>query len=258
MKPIFDGVDFGGIEAEPILPQTNERTCECCLNENANGVVHIWQENTIWFCPERFRCDKVSEFRDKYVRLLKERSEMPKELLEKTGKGFITDKAWQRKAVHVVANWVEDEGRRWLVILGEPGSGKTHLASAAANFAMSQGKRVFFCRWGRVMNDLKTYKGLDTPLYHKCEDVPVLFLDDLYKGNPTEFEIKATAELIDYRYANNLPTIITSEKYPDELMEIDTATLGRMFERCGDCWFEMPRGRENDYRMQRVLSHANF
>ena len=69
----------------------------------------------------------------------------------------------------------------------------------------------------------------------------VLYIDDLFKTGrnpdgsepkPTAADINAAFEIINYRYNNPaLLTIISSELNEDELLDIDEAVGGRIFER---------------------------
>jgi DNA replication protein DnaC len=60
-----------------------------------------------------------------------------------------------------------------------------------------------------------------------------LVWDDLFKGRgqPTDFIIETTFEIINYRYLNLLPTIINSERLPGALLDIDVAIGRRIIER---------------------------
>ena len=60
----------------------------------------------------------------------------------------------------------------------------------------------------------------------------ILYIDDLYKvgkaadgtSNPTGADVSLAFEIINHRYINHLPTIISTEKPPQELVEIDEAS----------------------------------
>jgi DNA replication protein DnaC len=55
-------------------------------------------------------------------------------------------------------------------------------------------------------------------------------------------------EVLNYRYLNLLPTIISSEKMPQELLEIDKAIGSRILER-GKKHLVVVEGLENNYRL---------
>lgn len=66
--------------------------------------------------------------------------------------------------------------------------------------------------------------------------VDVLFIDDLFKGRdfPTNFQIEQMFAVVNYRYINHKPIMISSEKTVDELCDIDEALGTRIFEMSKD------------------------
>lgn len=171
---------------------------------------------------------------------------MPTELTLKSSTNFTIDKQWQQNVLHKLSTWnIED--KNWILLSGGPGTGKTHLVSAIVNSLLSNGYQVMYARFSELMDSVRSR---DYSLMHACRCVPVLFLDDLYKGNITPFELKETADLIDYRCVNNMVTLITTEKSPQELIELDQATIGRIIRMCNEFWAVFPRGLSADYRLQ--------
>ena len=63
------------------------------------------------------------------------------------------------------------------------------------------------------------------------KNVLCLYIDDLFKGGASEADIKLAFELIDHRYRNKYITIISTELLPNELIAIDEAVAGRIFEK---------------------------
>ena len=76
----------------------------------------------------------------------------------------------------------------------------------------------------------------------------VLFVDDLFKGKITDSDINIMFELINHRYFNNLPVIISSECGVGRLLDIDEALGSRLVEMSRGRVVEL-RGRELNYRM---------
>lgn len=239
------------------------KNCDTCLNPKKHGRADgIWripahvdmegkQQDAIWIeCPNRWKCDKIMDFRRRFIQANKEKSHMPKKLLEKSLANFEINEKWQDQAARMLKHWINTESKDWLAYLGQVGSGKTHLASSAGNARLDQGYRVFYTRWADIMQEIK---GFEYRLYNWCKDCPILFIDDLYKGNPTEIEMKYTAELIDYRYTRNLVTIITSERTPNNLSELDQATFSRIIEMCDKHWFSIPEKTGWNYRLRSLF-----
>ena len=76
----------------------------------------------------------------------------------------------------------------------------------------------------------------------------MLFIDDLFKGKITDSDINIMFELINHRYFNNLPIIISSELSVSRLLGVDEALGSRLIEMTKGRVVEL-RGRELNYRM---------
>lgn len=157
---------------------------------------------------------------------------------------------WQRIAKEKAIAYAKDP-TGWLIFCGQVGSGKTMLSSCVANQLLRQGRRVKMKSWPEVVRYTSVDYYKEKEALKPLQEVDVLFLDDLFKGIPTDREIAMAYEVINYRYANKKPTIITSEKTPAEIMDIDEAICSRMYEMCpGIIVIDREKGR--DYRLQKA------
>ena len=134
-----------------------------------------------------------------------------------------------------VANFSELDGR-WMALLGAPGSGKTHISMAVCNALIKQYIPVLYFQHVEGIKEFYSMFAQKEDIGGKVERMktaPVLYWDDLYKPpkEPKDFEIELAFEVLNYRYINLLPTIISSELIPERLLEIDEATGSRIIER---------------------------
>jgi DNA replication protein DnaC len=127
-----------------------------------------------------------------------------------------------------------------IALLGQPGAGKTHLLTAIANNLMKHlNVPVLYFPYVEGFNDLKDdFDALEAKL-ERMKQVDVLFIDDLFKpvkGKPraTEWQIEQTYAVINYRYLNHRPILISSELTIDELVDVDEALGTRIYQMCQD------------------------
>ena len=125
---------------------------------------------------------------------------------------------------------------KWLYIGGQVGSGKTHIALAILRELIKDGKvtSVQLMNWRQDSTELKQIVFDDAYSYNRrtkrLKESELLLIDDFIKGEYTQADLKLAFDLINYRYMENLPTIITSEKLIHEVTEIDEAIGSRIEE----------------------------
>ncbi len=114
------------------------------------------------------------------------------------------------------------EPHGWLVLLGGYGCGKTHLAAAIANFRIALGSQVLFVVVPDLLDHLRaTYAPTSTVTYDErldaIRDAPLLILDDLGAHNTTPWAQEKLFQILNHRYNNRLPTVVTSNQRLEEL-----------------------------------------
>lgn len=127
--------------------------------------------------------------------------------------------------------------RGWLVLFGGYGCGKTHLAAAIANYRLQQHheQSVFV-----VVPDLLDYlraafnPNTNAPLDVRFEEIrraSLLVLDDLGTESATPWAREKLFQLLNFRHAARLPTVITTSIEVDSL-DAWLATRIRDSSRC--------------------------
>ena len=142
-----------------------------------------------------------------------------------------------------------------ILLLGQVGCGKTHLALASANALLDYQKiRVVYMPYREMITRLKQ-NITDEDSYTKDIDTfktaPMLVIDDLLKGKTTESDINILFEIVNYRYVCNLPVIVTSEKTTGELLDFDSAIGSRLIEMAEGRIIEF-KGNELNYRLKGI------
>ncbi|EKQ56314.1 MAG: DNA replication protein [Clostridium sp. Maddingley MBC34-26] len=149
-------------------------------------------------------------------------------------------------------NVIRAERRNSILLCGNPGSGKTHIALALANNFLKKDIRVVYMPYRDVVTSLKQnmideeYYKKTLSKYQTCE---ILLLDDLYKGKVNETDVNIMFELINYRYLNRLPMIVSTEFTIEKLLSFDEAIGSRIYEMSKNFLVEI-EGIENNYRLR--------
>ncbi len=208
-------------------------------------------------------CDcKCVEIRNSIMRM--KRSGLKDIIKDYTFDKFIVSEQWQ-EAVKSAAMEYAQNPTGWFFVGGQSGAGKTHLCTAICRELLLAGKRVRYMLW---RDDIVRIKGavIDSEEYSKLIDefkrVEVLYIDDLFKTGkgsdnavikPTGADVSAAFEILNYRYNNpTLLTIISSELTEDELIDIDEAVGGRIYERSKA--FTIARDRKRNYRLRNAVT----
>ncbi len=109
----------------------------------------------------------------------------------------------------------------WLLMEGGYGCGKTHIAAAIANFAVSMGRPTLFITVPDLLDTLRfSYNDPETTFEARFEEVrnaDLLVLDDFGTQNATGWAQEKLFQIMNYRYINKLPTVITTNLMLDEI-----------------------------------------
>ena len=233
--------------------------CKICRNK---GFVAKLIENDNGTYSHCFADCKCVETRNSIMRM--RRSGLKDIIKDYTFDKFEDTENWQ-KAIKQAAMSYAKEPEGWFFLGGQSGSGKTHLCTAICREFLLAGKRVRYMLW---RDDVVKIKGAvtDSEEYSKVinqyKTADILYIDDLFKTGkdkdntvqkPTGADINVAFEIINYRYNNpELLTIISSELSEDELLDIDEAIGGRIYERAKS--FTIGKSRDRNYRIKKAVT----
>ena len=189
-----------------------------------------------------------------------ERSGLAKEFMTKSFDNYRTcDVPQLVDAKETVMQYTRDfESRREsdansLMLCGQVGAGKTHLGTACSRKLIEEGIPVIYMGYREEMTALKA-KVTDELAYsseiNRYKKAQVLFIDDFLKGKITEADVNIVYEIVNYRYNNKLPIIISTEKTLDDLINFDEAIGSRLIEMCSGHIIVFS-GKKLNYRLYR-------
>lgn len=151
---------------------------------------------------------------------------------DKTFETFDTEMRGVKRAYHRAVEFAQ-RPNGWLVLFGNYGVGKTHLASAIANELLKQNYRVLFAVVPDLLDHLRSTFGPSSEIqydqrFEMIRDAAVLILDDLGTENTTPWAREKLFQIMNHRYNGRLPTVITSNRRPED---IEPRIFSRMSDR---------------------------
>lgn len=226
-------------------------SCRKCLNRG-----HLWVPVQIgdgWQETYR-RCD-CWRVRASIRRMKKSGLE---NTLHKLSEFEITED-WQRDMVGKAQAYLaaDHSNGASMFIGGAVGCGKTFVCAAVCRELLHAGHEVIYMQW---VTDAQRLKALakeegaarEIAMYSHAE---YLYIDDLFKPTgenttPTPADIRLAYDIINYRYVNKKPMLISSEKYMPEILAMDEATASRLYERAKGFTTNVKRDPARNFRMR--------
>jgi len=110
----------------------------------------------------------------------------------------------------------------WLILQGEYGCGKTHLAASIANYRLQNGHPVCFVIVPDFLDHLRSTFAPDSKvtydeLFERVKNTPLLILDDYGEHSTTPWAQEKLYQLINHRYNARLPMVVTMSCSLDEI-----------------------------------------
>ncbi|MDP4143217.1 MAG: DnaA/Hda family protein [Bacillota bacterium] len=181
-------------------------------------------------------------------------------------------KAARAKAVEYIKSFeeIKDTRENSFGLFGQPGAGKTHIVIAIGTNLINREANpvpVVYMPYLESMRELKA-NTLDDEYYNKLINrysrAKLLIIDDLFKdkvkkgrlvGELSESDMKHIYPILNYRYNNRLPMLVSSECTPRMLFDLDEALAGRIIEACGDN-ITVFKDQKNNYRMRKFFKEG--
>lgn len=249
--------------------------CEYCKNKLYRKTIE-WElygtNRVITLDYERCQCKEAKEFWKEYdlkkLRIIEEEKklELMQEFSRKVEKIIKNSKMSKRNLSYKFDNFeinncnkkvfnnlinyseklVNNIEKKGVILVGNNGVGKTHLACSIANRFIEKGIPVIYGTLINLLAELRNSYEIDNNISEMeiiklYENVDLLIIDDLGKEKPSEWGLEKLFTIINSRYENNLPVIITTNYNQNSLIkrlsineELETAKsiISRLYEMC--------------------------
>ena len=261
LKPLIDKNDY--IECEYCKNKLYRKTIDWNLYGtkrvmkldyercNCKDAQKYWNEydmKKLQMLEEEKKLRMMQEFANKVDKIIKN-SKMSKRSLNYKFENFEVNSN-NKKVYQSLKNYseklVNEVERKGLILVGNNGVGKTHLACSIANELIKNGIPIIYGTLINLLAELKNiydvYNNIsEMKIIKLYEKVDLLIIDDLGKEKPSEWGLEKLFTIINSRYENNLPVIITTNYDQNSLIdrlsineEIETAKsiISRLYEMC--------------------------
>ena len=221
---------------------------ERCNCKDAQKYWNEYDMKKLQMLEEEKKLRMMQEFANKVDKIIKN-SKMSKRSLNYKFENFevnSNNKKVYQSLRDYSERFVNLKERKGLILTGNNGVGKTHLACSIANELIKNGIPIIYGTLINLLAELKSTYDNDNNISEMeiiklYEKVDLLVIDDLGKEKPSEWGLEKLFTIINSRYENNLPVIITTNYDQNSLInrlsingEIETVNsiISRLYEMC--------------------------
>lgn len=208
-----------------------------CSCEKWDSAFWIWKKQ-----PEQQ--EKLREFKQKRIDILLEKSNVWNKFRSKRIKDLSDIPELEKLCrAYVYEFKTHKEKGWWLYFWWNIGSGKTHAATAVCNELIEQHfTEILFVNMSDVSNRVRSSFDSawnDSELFQDMKKVELLVIDDIGVEKVTEWLSEQLFLVVNYRYENNLPIIVTSNQSLQDLAKIHKPQIAsRLDEMCKSVRFK--------------------
>ena len=225
--------------------------CPLCLNR---GYISFAEERDgTW--TDSLRWCSCKSIRKNLLRLKKSGLSKGLHKLE----DFRVEEPYQEEMMDTVRAWLAADHSKGasLFLGGAPGCGKTMLGTAACREMIFRGHDVVYMPWVSAAQKVKAL-AMDEKQWEEIgqyKNTEYLYIDDLFKPlpgqeGPSAADVRLAYDIVNHRYINHMPMIVSSEKAIMELANVDEATVSRLFEMADGFIVNVARKPGRNWRMK--------
>jgi DNA replication protein DnaC len=178
-----------------------------------------------WFCSD-LECLKEDSTVSRQERIPDERQSRDASTIFGVGSRYYNAHVAKLKidnnSKELLCRWVE-KPNNFLIVLGVPGTGKTYICMALANLFLEKKAIVKYMNARRFFEEVQQAISYGKSQYEKIRQLAraeILILDDIGASANSEWQREVILDLVDQRYNEQKPTIITSNFSQPQMIEI--------------------------------------
>ncbi len=220
----------------------------CDLCKDTEVIIYVDEQGRTF--TRECTCKKINDSKRRL-----QRTALANKAEKYTLETYSTNEEWQKNILARAKEYATNFNGDWLYIGGQPGAGKTHICTGIVQaLSFKYNLSYDYILFNKKMTELKQAKFDDKESYkeniQRLIEVDVLFIDDLYKIEPTKADIDILFDIINERYLNNKTCIFSSEKNAKEIIVFDEAIASRIFEKCGNYVIGIAKDINKNYRLK--------
>ncbi len=197
--------------------------------------------------PSMCQCEKEKQEREKEL----ERKRKQMERIASLKRNSLMDKKFEscsfasvaitennKRQVKVCKRYAEKFGEmlaknQGLLMYGDVGTGKTHLACCIGNYLMENLTTVFVTSLIKILQKAKSFRNEEDEanFIAKMNSADLLILDDLGAERSTDYALEIVYNVIDSRYRVGKPMIVTTNLTLVEMQDTPDIRYKRIYDR---------------------------
>jgi DNA replication protein DnaC len=159
---------------------------------------------------EHIETQRAKEGEERRLGMLKKMN-IGKKFWEESFKTFNPYTPDLKRYLDICIGFANDHEGRMLVMLGNNGNGKDHLAASILKKTGGYMYTVFEIEL--LLKECYSGKVRESALFKRLCNAPVLVINEIGKHKPGEWEANFLSHIINKRYENQMPTVLISNKH---------------------------------------------
>lgn len=131
------------------------------------------------------------------------------------------------------------EKNQGLLMWGDVGTGKTHMAACIANALLGRGIPVVMTSLVKLLEVIQSGEDRESDIIARMNSAKLVIFDDLGAERNTDYALEKVYNIIDSRYRRKLPMIVTTNLTIEEMKEETDRRYTRIYDRVFEVCYPM-------------------